>query len=97
VLDAEVAAPNTIRVDTQNVLALTLSPGAALIDPAKDVKVIWNGEARTVRSEGGRLKLRARSIAKGRSRRTRRWPGRWVTSSILPSPSLWARLHPIRP
>ena len=65
VLDAEVAAPNTIRVDSQNVLALTLSPGAALIDPAKDVLVVWNGEARTVRAEGGRLKLRAAGYSEG--------------------------------
>jgi hypothetical protein len=47
------------------VLALTLSPGAALIDPAKDVKVVWNGEARSIRSEGGRLKLRAAEYREG--------------------------------
>jgi pimeloyl-ACP methyl ester carboxylesterase len=65
VVDAEVVAPNTLRVDTQNVLAMTLSPAAPLIDPSKDVKVVWNGEARVVRAEGGRLKLRAAGYQQG--------------------------------
>jgi hypothetical protein len=59
VVDAEVTAPNTIRVDSQNVLALTLSPGAILIDPSRDVKVVWNGDARTAKMNNGRLKLAA--------------------------------------
>jgi pimeloyl-ACP methyl ester carboxylesterase len=59
VVNAEVADPNVIRLDSQNVLALTLSPGAGLIDPSKDVKVVWNGEARVVRAQNGRIVLRA--------------------------------------
>lgn len=59
VVDAEAAGPNTIRVDSQNVLAMTLSPGPALVDAAKPVKVVWNGEASTLKAEGGRLALRA--------------------------------------
>ena len=42
-VDAEVVAPNFIRVNTENVLALTLSPGAELVDPALPLKVDWNG------------------------------------------------------
>jgi len=59
VVNADVVAPNTIRVDSQNALALTLSPAASLIDPAKSVKVVWNGEAQTLQVADGRLRLRA--------------------------------------
>lgn len=57
--DAEAVSPNVIRLDTQNALALTLSPGAALVNPAQPVKVVWNGEARTLKMDAGRLTLRA--------------------------------------
>lgn len=60
VVDAEVVAPNTLRVDSQNILALTLSPGAALIDVAKPVKVVWNGTPLDLpATSSGRLELRS--------------------------------------
>jgi hypothetical protein len=55
VAEAEVTGPNIIRLDTQNVTALTLSPGAGLIDSTKPLKVVWNGESRVLAFEGGRL------------------------------------------
>jgi enterochelin esterase-like enzyme len=58
VVNAEVMDPNVIRVDSENVVALTLAPGA-LIDPAKDVKVVWNGDPRVVKARNGRIVLRA--------------------------------------
>jgi predicted esterase len=61
VVDAEVCAPNTLRVDTQNVLALTLSPGTQLVDPTKPVKVVWNGAVQTTAVKDGRIALRAQS------------------------------------
>jgi predicted esterase len=39
---AECVAPNAIRLDTDNVLAVTLSPGGELADPAKPLTVVWN-------------------------------------------------------
>jgi hypothetical protein len=41
--DAEVIAPNVIRLDTENVLEIALTPGPALITPHVPVLVIWNG------------------------------------------------------
>jgi dienelactone hydrolase len=58
-LDAEVVGPNLIRLDTENVEALTLSPRPPLVDPLKPVKVVWNGEpARILSLEGGKITLR---------------------------------------
>ncbi len=59
VVDAEIAGPNVIRLDSENVLAITLSPVSELIDPAKPVQVVWNGEAQTVQAKEGQLKLSA--------------------------------------
>ncbi|MHB9023783.1 MAG: NPCBM/NEW2 domain-containing protein [Armatimonadota bacterium] len=60
-VDAEVVGPNTLRLTTDNVLAITLSPGKALVDPSKPLQVLWNGkEVRTVMLNGGRVTLAAR-------------------------------------
>lgn len=59
--DAEVTAPNCIRLDTINALQVTLSPAPPLIDPTKPVTVVWNGaDIRTVMPEDGRVTLRAK-------------------------------------
>ncbi len=42
-VDAEVVAPSVVKLDSQNVLSLTLSPGGELLDPAKPLQVVWNG------------------------------------------------------
>jgi hypothetical protein len=55
--DAKIVAPNTVRLDTRNILALTLAPSHRLIDVTKPVHVVWNGEHRTVAAAGGRLEL----------------------------------------
>lgn len=60
VVDAEVISRSVIRLDTQNIQAITLSPAASLIDPAKPLRVIWNGEARDARIEKGRVQLMAK-------------------------------------
>lgn len=64
VVDAELVAPNTLRVDTQNVAALTLAP-ATLVDAAKPVKVVWNGVASELSARDGRLELRAPAYRRG--------------------------------
>jgi len=59
VVDAEITGPNVIRVDTQNVLALELSPGAPLVDPSRAISIVWNGDSHSLKPEGGRIELRA--------------------------------------
>lgn len=51
VVDAEVIDRNVIRLDTRNVLDVVLTPAKALVDPAKPVKVIWNGVPHVMRGE----------------------------------------------
>jgi dienelactone hydrolase len=65
-VDAEVIAPNFIRVNSENALALTLSPGGELVDPSQPLRVDWNGygmpEARLV---DGRVTLNAPGYVPG--------------------------------
>jgi pimeloyl-ACP methyl ester carboxylesterase len=42
-VDAEVVGINRIRLDSSNVLQMTLSPPRELIDPEEPVEVVWNG------------------------------------------------------
>jgi len=66
-VDAEVTGPDTIRLDTRNVFAATLTPSSRLIDAAQAVTVRWNGsEHRDLRMENGRLSVRAPAHAPGR-------------------------------
>jgi len=59
--DVEVTAPNEIRLDTDNVLAVTLSPGAPAVDPSRPLRVVWNtSDVRVVKLDAsGRVSLRA--------------------------------------
>ena len=59
VVDAEVVDRNVIRLDTENVLDIALSPSAVLVDPAKPVKVVWNGSAQEMHLKNGELRLTA--------------------------------------
>ncbi len=68
VVDAEVVDRNVIRLDTENVLDVVLSPSAALVDPSKPVRVVWNGVAQVVALAGreaaaDRPRLRSRGGA----------------------------------
>jgi hypothetical protein len=56
-VDAEVVDRNLIRLDTQNVLDVTLTPGAALVDAAQPIKAVWNGVAHDLRLANGALRL----------------------------------------
>ncbi len=59
-VDAEVVGPNLIRLDTENIRTISLSPGPPLIDPVKPVKIIWNGEpALSMSLEDGKIVLQA--------------------------------------
>lgn len=64
--DVEVVGPNLIRLDTANVLEVTLTPNAALINPAAPATVIWNGEVDQVQpASDGVIVLRARGYTPG--------------------------------
>jgi predicted esterase len=59
--EAEVLINNTIRLSTENVLDIELSPSSILIDPAKPVKVIWNvNDIRDTKISNGKILLRAK-------------------------------------
>jgi hypothetical protein len=57
VVDAEVTGGNTLRLDTQNVLSVRLTPGAPLVDPAQPVRVVWNGAVHTASLRDGAIIL----------------------------------------
>jgi hypothetical protein len=57
VADAAITGANTIRVDTQNVRTLRLSPAAPLVDPAQPVQVVWNGQPHTASLQNGAITL----------------------------------------
>jgi dienelactone hydrolase len=73
-VDAELVDRNVIRLDTQNVVDVTLSP-AALVDASRPVKVVWNGVARDLRLDGGELRLTDTSYKPAALRKTRALPG----------------------
>jgi dienelactone hydrolase len=71
IADAEVAGPNAIRLDTKNVLAVTLTPASPLVDPAKPLRISWNGAATQVVSlKDGRATLYAEGYAPASLRKT---------------------------
>ena len=74
-VDAEVVDRNVIRLDTENVLAVTLSPAKALIDPAEPIKVVWNGVARISNLDGGVLRLAQPAYQPASLRKSAQLPG----------------------
>lgn len=59
-VDAEFVAPNVIRLDTENVLAVTFAPGGDLLDPARPLTVVWNEtDIRTAELQNGKTTLAA--------------------------------------
>ncbi len=74
-VDAEVVDANVIRLDTENVLDVALSPGP-LVDAARPVKVVWNGAARHMKLPAdGELRLTDAAYKPARLRKTRELPG----------------------
>ena len=59
-VDAEFVAPNVVRLDTENVLAVRLAPDGELIDSTRPLTVVWNEtDVRTVPLEHGQAVLDA--------------------------------------
>jgi len=84
VVDAEVVDRNVIRVDTENVLDIALSPSAALVNPAKPVKVVWNGVAQERRFENGQLRLTAAGYKPSALHKNERLPGATADFTVTP-------------
>ena len=60
-VDARVADRTTVRLDTENVLAVSLTPGDALVDPRRPLRVVWNGrDTGTHAFAGGAVTLHAK-------------------------------------
>ncbi len=56
--EAEVLINNTIKLSTENVLEIELTPSVKLIDPKKPVKVIWNvNDIRDTKVINGKITL----------------------------------------
>jgi dienelactone hydrolase len=75
VVDAEVVDRNVIRLDTQNVLDIVLSPKADLVDTTKPVKVVWNGVPRKLTASRGELRLTDPGHQPSKLRKTPALPG----------------------
>ena len=84
VVDAEVVDRNVIRLDTDNVLDIVLSPGAALIDSSKPVRVVWNGVGHDMRVSDGALRLTSSTYKPAKLHKTPVLPG--ATSDFLMTP-----------
>jgi dienelactone hydrolase len=74
-VDAEIVDRNAIRLDTDNVLDIELTPGPALVDPAKPVSVVWNGVAREMRVNDGALRLTSANYNPAPLHKTPKLPG----------------------
>ncbi len=83
-VDAEVIDRNVIRLDTQNVLDIALSPSSALVDPAKPVKVVWNGVAQELRMKNNELRLTAADYKPATLHKTQRLPGSMADFGVTP-------------
>ena len=60
--EAEVLINNTIKLSTENVLEIELTPSPTLINPKKPVKVIWNvSDIRDTKVVDGKITLRDKS------------------------------------
>ena len=83
-VDAEVVDRNVIRLDTQNVLDIALSPAAPLIDPSSPVKVVWNGSAQVMRLENGELRLTANEYRPAPVHKNAHLPGSMTDFTVTP-------------
>ena len=84
VVDAQVVDRNVIRLDTENVLDVALSPSAALVDPSRPVRVVWNGVSQVVDWQQGKLRLAAPGYAPAVVHKDGRLPGTMADFTVTP-------------
>jgi dienelactone hydrolase len=83
-VDAEVVDRGVIRLDTDNVLDIALSPSAALVDPTQAVTVVWNGAPRQLRFHDGSLRLTTAGYAPTALHKNERLPGSAADFMVTP-------------
>jgi dipeptidyl aminopeptidase/acylaminoacyl peptidase len=83
-VDAELVDRNVIRLDTENVLDIALSPTAALVDVAKPVTIVWNGSSREMRLQDGELRLTDAAYKPAPIHKTNRLPGSTTDFTVTP-------------
>jgi len=74
-VEAEVVGPNLIRLDSRNVLEVTLSPSINLVNPEIPVDVVWNGINHRVDLSDGQTTLASESYRPGRLSKSPALPG----------------------
>ncbi|MGO9864809.1 MAG: prolyl oligopeptidase family serine peptidase [Terriglobales bacterium] len=84
VVDAEVVDRNLIRLDTENVLDIELSPSAVLVNPDKPVKVVWNGKAYEMSLQSGKLRLTSGEYKPAALHKNERLPGSTADFTVTP-------------
>jgi dienelactone hydrolase len=73
-VDAEVIDRNVIRLDTENVAEVVLTP-AALVDATRPVTVVWNGVARELKLGSEGLRLSSPNYSPGKLHKSPELPG----------------------
>jgi dienelactone hydrolase len=84
VVDVEVVDRNLIRLDTENVLDIELSPSAVLVNPDKPVKVVWNGDAHEMSLQNGKLRLTSGDYKPAALHKNERLPGSTADFTFTP-------------
>jgi pimeloyl-ACP methyl ester carboxylesterase len=83
--EAEVLVNNTIKLSTENVLEIELTPSAKLIDPQKPVKVIWNvNDIRDAKVVNGKIVLQDKNYKPAAFRKTPQLAG--IISDLTTTP-----------
>ena len=82
--DAEVIRPGLIRIDTENVAALSLTPASALRGNGDDVTVVWNGKSQEIKAVDGVINLAQSNITSRTLRKRPELPG--LLSDVVNTP-----------
>lgn len=83
--EAEILLDNTIKLFTENVLEIELTPSNKLINPKKPIKVIWNvSDIREVKPENGKIVLQHKDYKPGQLVKTPKIEG--LTSHLTTTP-----------
>jgi dienelactone hydrolase len=84
VVDAEVVDRNLIRLDTENILDIELTPTPAIINADEPVRVVWNGISRVMNFGNGALRLTRPDYAPGGMRKNPGLPGTIADFTVTP-------------